>query len=191
MGIERPRISTAERALDQVPVLALLEREFDQVPVLALLEREFDRVPVLEPELDRVPVLVLREPALDLVPVLGLLAAEIASVAATCRQAAAVMPLEVAGSVEALLGPAAAGEAILWAAAVSAAAAAAAAEGVAEEDARDEQFSDGTKTYEIEIQPHEASKNFFGRLCDRLVRFGRVCVAGRAGKNQAECDGRF
>src|SRR5437764_468926 len=58
-------------------------------------------------------------------------------------------------------------------------------------EAEDEQFTNGTTTYEIEIQHHEAIKNFFGRLCDRLARFGRVCVAGRVRENQAGCDGRF
>jgi hypothetical protein len=58
-------------------------------------------------------------------------------------------------------------------------------------DAGDEQFRNGTKTYEIEIQHHDAIKNFFTRLCDCLVWLGEVCVAGRAGKNQAGCDGRF
>jgi len=42
MGIGRSRISTAERALDLVPVLALellaQEQELDLVPVLALPE---------------------------------------------------------------------------------------------------------------------------------------------------------
>jgi hypothetical protein len=138
---------------------------------------------------------------------------------AQCRpvgRAAAAMPivsvvisLPVAGAaarsvaeVPTSLGPVAAEAVPAWAAVDSAVAeeavavaavvdVAVAVDVVVVVDAGDEQFRNGTKTYEIEIQHHDAIKNFFTRLCDCLVWLGDVCVAGRAGKNQAGCDGRF
>ena len=97
------------------------------------------------------------------------------------------------------LGPAAAEAVPAWAAVDSAVAEEAVAVAavvdvaVAGEagEAGDEQFSNGINTYEIEIQHHDAIKNFFTRLCDCLVWLGDVCVAGRAGKNEAGCDRRF
>src|SRR5712692_193001 len=189
MGTERSRISTAARVFDRAPVLELLGLEFDQVAVLELLGLEFDQVAVLE------------LPALEFDRVAGrarcrhldrrVVVAAIVSVVINLRWAAAAERSGVAAEIS--RARVAAEEARAWVAAASAVAVVVAAVAVvaAEGDAGDEQFTNGTTTYEIEIQHHEAIKNFFGRLCDRLVRLGRVCVAGRAGKNQAGCDGRF
>jgi hypothetical protein len=185
-------------------VLELLELVFDRAPVLELLALVFGRVPGLElpgQEFGRVPVPGLL--ALEFGPVAEralcrpldrrvAAAAAIVSVVINLRWAAAAV--RSAAEVEVSLARVAAEEARAWVAAASAVAVAgdvAVAVVAVAGDAGDEQFSNGTTTYEIEIQHHEAIKNFFGRLCDRLVRSGRVCVAGRAGKNQAGCDGRF
>ncbi len=199
MGTETSRINTAERVFDRAQVLEL----FDRVLVPGLLAREFDRVPGLElfdrvlvpgllaREFDRVPVLLAREFVRVAGPapcprIVQLAVAAIVSVVINLRWAVVVARSAVAAETSLALAAAEAVKA--WAAAGSAVAVAVVA---AERDAGDEQFTNGTKTYEIEIQHHEAVKNFLGRLCDHLVRFGRVCIAGRTARDQAGCDERF
>jgi len=190
MGTETSRINTAERVFDRAQVLEL----FDRVLVPGLLAREFDRVPVpglLAREFVRVPVLLAREFVRVAGPapcprIVQLAVAAIVSVVINLRWAVVVARSAVAAETSLALAAAEAVKA--WAAAGSAVAVAVVA---AERDAGDEQFTNGTKTYEIEIQHHEAVKNFLGRLCDHLVRFGRVCIAGRTARDQAGCDERF
>jgi hypothetical protein len=217
MGTERSRISTAERVFDRVPVLEPLARVFDLVPVPALLALEFVPVQVRELGLRRARLVELELPLglrVEREP-LGLAVAEqvhdpgveralgqpvvvvaaIVWVAINRRWAAGAGRSAVA--VQISLAPVAAEAVPAWAAVDSAVAeevvvvVAAADVAVAVADAGDEQFSNGIKTYEIENKHHEAIKNFFARLCDHYARCGGVFIAGRTGKNQAECDGRF
>jgi len=123
---------------------------------------------------------------------LGRAAAERIALAVIAHPAAEAVARSAAG-VEISPEPVAAGAAIAWVAAVLAAAVAAeeavavadvvAAEAVAVAvaDAGDEQFSNGIKTYEIEIKRYELVKNFFTCLWNRYVSCGGVFNAGRAG----------
>ena len=110
-------------------------------------------------------------------------AAEIGLVVTVHREAEA--EARSAEEAQTSLGPVAAEAVIAWVAAGLVAAAvvvvaAVVAADVAAADAGDEQFSNAIKTYEIEIKHHEAIKNFFTRLCDRHVRYGRIFIAGCA-----------
>jgi hypothetical protein len=158
-----------------------------QARVLAEAEPARDRAAARE--LVRDPVVVAAEadpaPSRPVGRVVVVAAAPIVLVVISLPGAAAAALLaEVA---EALPAPVAAGAAIAWVAAalvvaVAEAEGAAAADAEAVVDAGDEQFSNGTKTNEIEIKHHETIKIFVAGVCDCFVRSGGVCAAGCAGK---------
>jgi hypothetical protein len=178
-------------AVAELPIDLLAEREPVRDPAVApARSRPLDQAAVRELVRDPVaagePELVPAEPN----PVPGRLVdpVAVAEVAPTglviisLPEAAAAALL--AAAVETMLGPVAAEEVTAWAAAASAAEAAVAEEedAAAVVDAGDEQFSNGTKTNEIEIKHHEAIKIFSAGVCDCFVRGCGVCAAGCAGK---------
>jgi len=115
-------------------------------------------------------------------------AAERIALVVTAHPAAEAVALSAAAA-QTSLGPVAAEAVIAWVAAVSAVAVAeeaavvvvvavAVVAVVEAEDAGDEQFTDETKIYEIEIKHYELIKNFTPCVCNRC---GGVFIAGRAG----------
>jgi hypothetical protein len=194
-------------ALENLAVLAELENravlaESENRAVLAALENR-----AVLAALENLAVLAESENLAVPVELVSLVELVVAVDQARCRRvgrAAAAVPIvsvatvhrgaeaeaRSAAAAEITLAPVAAAVAIVWAEAVLAAVVeaaeaavvvvVAAEDAVVVADAGDEQFRNGIKTYEIEIQHHEAIKNFFGRLCDRHVRFGGIFIAGCA-----------
>jgi hypothetical protein len=178
----RKEIVPVERA--QEPRQNQAELEQDRNPAEGL---EPEPKLLAEPAQDRKPAVVavprrnrlVVEPALERNPAAAALTKS--AVIKFHRAVAGAHSVEVAGLLPKQL---VAGVAPVWVAeakAVADAAAAAVEVAAVAGDASDEHVNHGTKNYELEIRYHEATKNFFARLCDRYLRRSRICIAGRTG----------
>jgi hypothetical protein len=189
-----PQVELARRvqALEQEPVVREAAREWrlglrvepEHGPVA---ERELPLDLQAGRELVLVPVVVVRAHGQPLDQPAA--AGPIVSVATVHRGAEEAA--RSAAVAEITLAPVAAEAVPAWAAVVlvaaeavvAAAVVAAAAEAVAvaAEDAGDEQFTDETKVYEIEIKHHELIKNFVACVCNRHVSCGGAFIASCVG----------